>query len=217
MELVRDLRRALSEGADLAEIRFDYLDPHDVPNVLENIKDIIPKCLFTLRSKSDHGFFEGMEKDRLSLLLRLANEKPALVDVELEALKRNDALADSLEASGARILVSWHNFDETPVTEELINIIGEMRKFSNYIKVVTMAKRLADSLRLINLYEKTAGLQAIIFAMGEAGAITRILCTVAGNAPFTYASLGKPIAPGQIPLADMKRLYDLICVRQKSR
>jgi 3-dehydroquinate dehydratase I len=34
------------------------------------------------------------------------------------------------------------------------------------------------------------------------------LCTVVGNAPFTYASLEKALAPGQLTLQQMKKLYD---------
>ena len=38
--------------------------------------------------------------------------------------------------------------------------------------------------------------------MGEAGVLSRILCTLIGNAPFTYASLDKALAPGQLTAAD---------------
>jgi 3-dehydroquinate dehydratase type I len=143
-------------------------------------------------------------------LLKLAQEKPALIDIELETLKINDDLADSLEGSTTRILVSWHNFDTTPPSEDLVKVINEMRVFSNYIKIVTMARNIGDSFRLLDLYDASIGLYAIIFAMGEPGIITRILCTLSGSAPFTYASLEKPTAPGQIPLSEMKRLYSRI-------
>ena len=49
----------------------------------------------------------------------------------------------------------------------------------------------------------------VAFAMGEAGAISRILCTVIGDAPFTYASLGKAIAPGQMTIEQMKSIEKL--------
>jgi 3-dehydroquinate dehydratase len=38
--------------------------------------------------------------------------------------------------------------------------------------------------------------------------ISRILCPVIGNAPFTYASLEKSIAPGQLTVKQMKKLYN---------
>jgi 3-dehydroquinate dehydratase-1 len=71
-----------------------------------------------------------------------------------------------------------------------------------------MAHSIEDSLRMLELYDTAIGLSPIFFAMGEAGVISRILCPVIGNAPFTYASLEKSIAPGQLTLKQMKKLYD---------
>jgi 3-dehydroquinate dehydratase-1 len=145
---------------------------------------------------------------RLELLRELVKHKPALIDVELATLKKNDELADFLDASGARVLVSWHDFDATPPLERLEAILDEMTLFSNYVKVVTMARTIEDSLRILNLYDTPRASYAIIFAMGEPGAISRVLCTIIGNAPFTYASLESPTAPGQISLSAMRKLYN---------
>jgi 3-dehydroquinate dehydratase I len=46
--------------------------------------------------------------------------------------------------------------------------------------------------------------------MGEEGIISRILCTIFGNAPFTYAALEKAISPGQLTIKQMRKLYDRI-------
>jgi 3-dehydroquinate dehydratase I len=65
-------------------------------------------------------------------------------------------------------------------------------------------------LRLLELYDTAIGLYPIFFAMGEAGVLSRILCTLIGNAPFTYASLDKALAPGQLTVQQMKKLYEKI-------
>jgi 3-dehydroquinate dehydratase-1 len=83
-----------------------------------------------------------------------------------------------------------------------------MRTYSNYVKIVTTAHSIEDSLRVLELYETSKGLSPIFFAMGDAGVISRLLCTLVGNAPFTYASLEKALAPGQLTLQQMKKLYD---------
>ena len=44
--------------------------------------------------------------------------------------------------------------------------------------------------------------------MGDAGRISRILCMHLGS-PFTYVSPGRPVAPGQFSLEEVKRLQDL--------
>ncbi|HEX2615321.1 MAG TPA: type I 3-dehydroquinate dehydratase, partial [Nitrososphaera sp.] len=63
-------------------------------------------------------------------------------------------------------------------------------------------------LRLLEVYENTIDLHPIIFAMGEAGVVSRVLCTIVGNAPFTYASIENAVAPGQLTIKQMRMLYD---------
>jgi len=42
--------------------------------------------------------------------------------------------------------------------------------------------------------------------MGNYGKISRILCLFLGS-PYTYASLGKPIAPGQFSVDEVKSIF----------
>jgi 3-dehydroquinate dehydratase-1 len=200
--------RAFSLGADFAEIRFDFVSPNRMQAAIDAVRGIRSKAVFTLRSKDQGGKFAGSEQERIEWLKKLAEQKPMLLDVELDTIKENDELADFLEKTP--ILVSWHNFQQTPPSDELADILSEMRIYSNYVKVVTTAKSVEDSLRLLELYESTTGLHPVIFAMGDAGIVSRILCTIVGNAPFTYTSLEKAVAPGQLTVKQMRKLYDRI-------
>jgi 3-dehydroquinate dehydratase-1 len=200
--------RAFALGADYVEIRFDLLKPDKIESAIDSVKDIRGKAVFTLRSKSQGGSFAGNEHDRVNWLKKLAEQKPMLLDVELDAIKNNDELADFLERQKTPVLVSWHDFEKTPANSEIAGILSEMRIFSNYVKVVTTAKSVDDSLRLLEVYENSFGLNPIIFAMGEAGVLSRVMCTIVGNAPFTYASLEKAVAPGQLTVKQMRKLYD---------
>jgi 3-dehydroquinate dehydratase I len=133
-----------------------------------------------------------------------------LLDVELYTIKRNNSLADYLKENNTSLLISWHDFEKTPSNAQLTKVLYEMRKYSQNAKIVTTAQKTQDSLRLLELYENTLGLNLIAFAMGEAGVISRLLCVIIGNAPFTYASLEKAIAPGQLAIKQMRKLYDRI-------
>jgi 3-dehydroquinate dehydratase-1 len=200
--------RAFSLGADFAEIRFDFVSPNRMQAAIDAVRGIRSKAVFTVRSKDQGGKFTGSEQERIAWLKKLAEQKPMLLDVELDTIKENDELADFLEKTP--ILVSWHDFQQTPPSDELEDILSEMRIYSNYVKVVTTAKSVEDSLRLLELYERTTGLHPVIFAMGDAGIVSRILCTIVGNAPFTYTSLEKAVAPGQLTVKQMRKLYDRI-------
>ena len=203
-------RDALSRGADFVELRFDFLKPGDLATAIAAADDIKQMAVFTLRSTAQGGKFAGSEQDRLAWLRKMVEQRPMLVDIELESLKANDELADFLDSQKTPILVSWHDFRGTPPAAELADILSEMRFYSNFVKIVSTAKGIGDALRLLDLYDGTIGLNAIFFAMGEAGVISRVLCTIVGSAPFTYASLDEAIAPGQLTVTEMRRLYAML-------
>jgi 3-dehydroquinate dehydratase I len=203
----KEADRAFQLGADYVEIRFDFLNPDLLPAALNAARAIRDRTVFTLRAKSEGGMFSGNEENRLHWLYKLVELEPMLIDVELDTLKKNDDLADFLEKKKSPLLVSWHDFEKTPPSDYIADVLSDMRTYSNYVKIVTTAHNIEDSLRLLELYETAIGLSPIFFAMGDAGVISRLLCNIIGNAPFTYASLEKNIAPGQLTLQQMKKLY----------
>jgi 3-dehydroquinate dehydratase-1 len=200
--------QAFGLGADYVEIRFDFLKPEQLQLAVDAAKDIRSKAVFTLRSKDQGGKFAGSEPDRIKWLHKLAEQRPMLLDVELHTLQENDDLADFLESQKTPVLVSWHDFQQTPTSDKLADLLSEMRVYSNYVKVVTTAKSVDDSLRLLEMYKTALGLNPIFFAMGDEGVLSRVMCTLVGNAPLTYASLEKAIAPGQLTVKQMRKLYD---------
>ena len=207
LSITRLADQAFEQGAEYVEIRLDFLRLELLQKAIESITSK-SKAIFTLRSKGQGGKFVGSEQDRVKWLQKLAEQKPMLLDVELPTLQQNDELADFLDRQRTPLLVSWHDYQETPPNDKIADLLSEMRIYSNYVKIVTTAKSVADSLRLLELYDTATGLHPIFFAMGEAGVISRVMCTVIGNAPFTYASLDEPMAPGQLTLAQMRKLYD---------
>ena len=196
------LRNALSKS-EYAEIRLDFLKPSDIPSVLESIKEKLSRCVCTLRPKNEGGKFSGSEKERSSILKLITEYNPFLVDVEFNTLKKDQKLRQYLKKSKSNILVSWHNFKKTPDSKKLTLTLREMKKFSNFVKIVTVAKSINDTTKILSLYNKSSKIKLIAFAMGEEARFSRILCLHLGS-PFTYVSLGKAVAPGQFSLNDMK-------------
>ena len=191
--------------SDYAEIRFDFLNPNLVPDALQQIKKDLRKCVCTLRPVSEGGKFEGGEKNRISIIKLIAEYNPFLLDVELNTLSKNKNLRRYLKNTGTDILVSWHNFKQTPSNSALKKKLTQMKKISNNIKIVTMAKSINDATQVLSLY-KNNNTKLIAFSMGNYGRISRILCLFLGS-PYTYASLGKPIAPGQFSVDEVKSIF----------
>ena len=196
------LKNALSKS-EYAEIRLDFVKPGEVPTVLESIKGKLSRCVCTLRPKNEGGKFSGTEKERVSILKLITEYNPFLLDVEFNTVKKDQKLHQYLKKSKTDILISWHDFKKTPDVKKLNLTLKEMRKFSNHVKLVTVAKSINDTSNILSLYNKSSKIKLIAFAMGEEARFSRILCLHLGS-PFTYVSLGKAIAPGQFSLNDIK-------------
>ena len=202
--LKQTLTKALKKS-DYAEIRFDFLNPNAVPDALQLIRKDLRKCVCTLRPVSEGGKFSGSEKNRISIMKLIAEYNPFLLDIELNTLSKNKNLRRYLKSTGTDILVSWHSFKQTPGISVLKKKLAQMKKFSNNIKIVTMAKSVNDATRVLSLY-KNNNTKLIAFSMGNYGRISRILCLFLGS-PYTYVSLGKPVAPGQFSVDEVKSIF----------
>jgi len=205
----RKIKKTLSialKKSDYAEIRFDFLKPDLVPEALNLIKKDLKKIVCTLRPISEGGNFSGTEKNRISILKLIAEYNPFLLDIELNTLTRNKNLSHYIKNTGTDMLVSWHSFKQTPRFSILKRKYFQMKKFSNYIKIVTMAKSINDASLVLSLYNDNKNTQLITFSMGKHGRMSRILCLLLGS-PYTYVSLGKPIAPGQFSIDEVKEIF----------
>ncbi|MCV0412156.1 type I 3-dehydroquinate dehydratase [Nitrosarchaeum sp.] len=206
-KIKNNLKQALKKS-DYAEVRFDFLKTEDIPQTLENIKEDLKKVVCTLRPKSEGGKFEGNEKERVAILKLISEYNPFLLDVEFNTIKKNKELAKYLKSTKTRLLISWHDFKKTPKFSELKNKMTQMNKFSNNVKIVTTAKSAKDSTTTLQLYSQNKKNSLIAFAMGDNGRLSRILCLYLGS-PYTYVSLGKPIAPGQFSVDEVKKIIRL--------
>ena len=206
-KIKQSLKIALKKS-DYVEIRFDFLRTDEIPKTLEIIKEDIKKVVCTLRPKSEGGKFEGIEEERIAILKLIAEYNPFLLDVEFNTIKKNKELVKYLNSTKTKLLISWHDFKKTPKFSELRSIMNQMTKFSQNVKIVTTARSVDDSTRILQLYSKNGKSNLIAFAMGDNGRISRILCLYLGS-PYTYVSLGKPIAPGQFSVDEVKKIISL--------
>ncbi len=206
-KLLQTLRLALKKS-DYVEIRFDFLKAEQIPQVLETVKKDLKKIVCTLRPKTEGGKFAGKEKERLSILKLIAEYNPFLLDIEFNTMKQNKNLAKYLKTTKTKLLISGHDFKKTPSLTELKKKLNQMSKFSSNVKIVTTAKSTEDSTRVLQLYSKKENINLIAFTMGNPGRVSRILSLYLGS-PYIYVSLGKPVAPGQFSLDEVKRIINL--------
>jgi 3-dehydroquinate dehydratase type I len=205
------IKRAEFEGADLIEIRFDYLGKE---LRAKSIRDLTPLPLVAAnRPASQGGLYRGREEDRQKVLLDATESGFNLIDFEIDTPKIEKVM-DSFRGRGVKLILSWHS-SSSHSFEEIKSKFMEMNALGPDIyKIVVTAKTLADNLtclRFVSEASKTA--EVICFCMGSLGGVSRILSPVFGGA-FTYASTikHKEAAPGQRTVMETKQIYKLLGV-----
>jgi 3-dehydroquinate dehydratase-1 len=125
-------------------------------------------------------------------------------------VKEHPNLANEIRAMGISLIVSWHNFIETPEIDFLKTILSDELRFGDVAKIVTMANSFKDNTIMLSLYKYVGKKRLIAFCMGDIGLVSRTLCVFSGS-PFTYSALNRAkTAPGQILTKEMKEFYDEI-------
>ena len=201
--------KAIDIGADIVEVRLDYLEDLDVNVLSSTLRPYMDKLVLTLRPRYENGLFEGDEEERVGILKQLSQEGPAYVDIELRSPMIQD-LSKELMKAGITVIVSWHDFEKTPETDELQKIANLAMSCGSIAKVVTMAKSFSDNLRILSLYHTGDKHRLIAFCMGAEGVLSRFLSVMLG-APFMYVSLpGAPTAPGQPSITEAKELIRIL-------
>ncbi|MBM3897151.1 MAG: type I 3-dehydroquinate dehydratase [Thaumarchaeota archaeon] len=198
-----DTQKAFKEGADLVELRLDYMELLDLEEVKKKFKTLEDKTILTLRKKEEGGRFQGSETKRVALLKQLQGWRAAYKDVELSTLKDSKIKVD------ANTIVSWHDFASTPSAKVMKAKLAATLEYGGMAKIVTTAKKLSDNLAVLDLYSKEMTGRLIAFCMGEEGKISRILAPMLGS-PLMYGCLeGAAVAPGQIPISELRGFYEL--------
>jgi len=208
--LQSDVKKALAFGSDYVEIRFDYLHEFDLDKIGHILSNSLHRCVFTCRKQAEGGKFIGTENERIKLLKKLSLQGPAFIDIELSTLKEKPETAKVLRVENTSLIVSWHDFSKTPSFNKLSEVYKEEVLLGDFAKIVTFAKVFSDNAKILSLYKTANNGKLISFCMGDRGIISRILCTTMGS-PFTYAALDdNGTAPGQIPIKELRRIYDVI-------
>lgn len=206
--VVAEHKHMAEKGAKLVEWRLDWLSR--MPDMGRLIKDKPTPVVVTCRRPEDKGRWKWTEEQRMSVLREAIVSGVEYVDLEV------DIAGDVPRFGDTKRIVSYHNFDETPL--HLPDIHEELcSKDPDIVKIVTMANSPADNARMLELVQR-AKVPTVGFCMGELGTISRILCGKFGS-PFTYASFSseRNLAPGQLSFKDMRHMYRFNRITEKTK
>lgn len=212
-ETLRMIQSAEVKGADIVEVRFDYMSLSEIMRGLDKLVDIVKCCsvplIATNRVIEQGGRCCLSEDQRLRTLIKAAEAGFTYVDVELTTRRLNEVV-ESVKNYGSKVIVSLHDFNHTPSILDMERIVKkQMEAGADICKIITMANNITDNINcLIFTYEMSKKVDLICFAMGNRGLLSRVLSPLFG-ASFTYASLeeGAETAPGQITIGELREIY----------
>jgi 3-dehydroquinate dehydratase-1 len=148
---------------------------------------------------------------QLELLTAAIHAGANYVDIEIEAdKKQQEAVIGIARKHGCKVIISYHNFEETPGLRELYKIVDHCYDLgADIAKMATLTRTKMESARLLSLYSMDKPL--VVLGMGEEGKITRIMAPLLG-AEFTFAAMdeGEATAPGQIRYSRMQEILSLL-------
>ena len=212
-EIERKAERALRLGGDLVELRLDFLKSLKLEELRRLVSKFAERAIVTLRPSWEGGGYRGSEEERIRIVEEIASEKPAYVDLEL--MTRDLEKISRRLRKHTRLIVSFHDFSETPSEEALATRAQRCLSYGDLGKIVAMSSSFSDNLRILGLYgrEDLPSGKLIAFAMGEKGVISRILSPILGS-PIAYACLpGEEVAPGQLTLHELREILRLVTER----
>lgn len=208
------IKKAENAGANLAEVRLDYLEDFD--GIEKAIEDAKIPLIATNRQYEQGGKRKQNEDERVQRLLELADKGFSIVDVEITTPNLK-SVVKSLKKKGVETIISFHDFNKTPNLVELRKIAAsQIKAGADICKIVTKANDISDSLTCLSLVsEMRRKIRIVCFTMGEHGILSRVLSPIFG-AHFTYASLesGMETAPGQISIQRLKEIYKCLGVEE---
>ncbi|HZD44928.1 MAG TPA: shikimate dehydrogenase, partial [Acidobacteriaceae bacterium] len=162
----------------------------------------------TCRRNEGGGNFVGELFEQAEILEGAAKAGCQLIDVEIESAETmRPADWKRLRASGAALILSYHDFSHT---RGLQKAFERMQHFDpEFYKIVPTARSLADNLAVLELLQQYGdATNMIAMAMGQPGIVSRLLSARAGSA-FTFASMaaGEETASGQMTVDSLRTLY----------
>lgn len=200
-------QNAIDHGADLVEIRLDYLEHVDVGSVRRHLHGLEDQLILTCRKKNEGGRFAGSDRERVDILAELAEWDGPLLDVELSTMQKE---AGRFKSKSGNLIISWHDFQRTPRKQIMSGMVKEISQLGGVAKIITTAKNVKDNVTILSLYKVVERGSLIAFCMGEKGMISRLLSPMAGS-PLTYTYIGRsPVAPGQFSLEEFRDLYGIM-------
>ncbi|WP_394743206.1 type I 3-dehydroquinate dehydratase [Natronococcus roseus] len=192
--------------ADVIEFRMDSAE-----NPIKQLSEYDGELPIIATNRSRWFGGEATDRGRLDQLMAASQfDAVEMVDIELEIARGTEWVLDEFRENGVDLIISFHEFDETPDKDTLLKIIEESDKYGDISKVAAYANNLSDTLTMLEVINTATerGIKVAGISMGETGSHTRVIAPSYGS-KLGYAPLesdASEYAPGQLPLHELSSL-----------
>lgn len=194
------------ECIDILEIRIDMFKEFSTSYVAQRFD--LAKTRFnkpiiaTIRDPREGGYSIINDKYKYELFNVVMPFSDA-VDIEINSSEMLKGIIPLYKNHNKLIIGSYHNFNNTPDTENLTDIVLRAEQYgADIIKIAVMANTKEDMANLISFTINNRDRGLITISLGSIGQISRILNPIIGSL-MTYGYINSPLAPGQIPAMDI--------------
>jgi 3-dehydroquinate dehydratase/shikimate dehydrogenase len=216
-EALVQIKAAQTAGAEMLEFRIDYLEGLSVDLVkslmgrFRDAKGKQPPVIVTCRDKKQGGAADYPDRLRIDFLIAALKAGADFIDFEYENFRSTEnqeriRLALS-QHSRSRLILSAHNFEgKLPDISRLYRSMSTVCP-GTIPKLVYTANHINDCFDAFDLLHRTSS-ERIVFCMGQAGQISRILAKKLGSfVTFAGIDADSATAPGQLTIKELKELY----------
>ena len=220
--VMSEVGKIANVAADIIELRVDAWDCiEDVGESVSRVSEVrrlagdVP-IILTCRGHWEGGFKEVSEeaKDRLyeSVLQRGLVD---FVDKELSyGFQKLSELKQKTAAAGAHLIISYHNFSETPSKEFIYSqLVSQVRCGADVPKIAVMPLTEEDVLTLLgatlSFRRDYPEYPLITMSMAKLGTASRIVgCLFGSDLSFGVGSQAS--APGQMPVNELNTALNIL-------
>lgn len=221
-KIVGQLEQVLLKQPDVIEWRVDFFEHVDDTEQVLDVVDTVKKeigdkpLIFTLRSVREGGHPVSLtDEEAIALNAEVCRRTAAeYVDCELSNDPEHIRYLRKVAADNGKLVIgSFHDFNMTPSRDVLLGKITAAERFGlDVAKVAVMPQSLEDVLTLLGVTleaKRRVRIPLITMSMGKHGAVSRMVGGIFGSS-LSFAVGALSSAPGQIPIDDLKTVFDII-------
>jgi len=208
-EIIEIIEKNISEF-QFFEVWLDYVDELD-EIFMEKLINLLGERLIVLfRRQKLEAINMDLEK-RFDIIALISNSK-AFLDLDIsQVLELRHIERNKIDLN---LILSCHNYQETPSVKELEEIINNMKQYNPSIfKIACLCNNEDDAIKLLQLQRllKQQDKKHIVLGMGKFGTVTRVFGTLFGNEMvFAPIDVFESSAEGQLTKHELERVFEIL-------